>query len=312
MKKIAFFTESPFRGKYTKDFPNARTEIAWQIALEADHYPITQQPGEHYDYGVIILPKKNPSFNFSHLHESCDKLALMQEGPNWYWQDWPMDYQIQYLNLINSSDIDLLLCHNFADKHYYQGISNKPVYVFPSLMIPPSLPDSARSSIYSEKRKDAIIGGTMCSWYGGMDSFLVASEFDEKIFAPSMGRKAADEDLFEPVQYLPYLSWSRWMERLRNFKYGVHLMRTHAAGTFALNCAYYGIPCIGYKGLDTQEYLHPNTTVSVGDIEEAKKIAKRLKMDSTFYNSCSAISQGNYQKMYSPNKWLEHANFIFV
>ena len=39
------------------------------------------------------------------------------------------------------------------------------------------------------------------------------------------------------------------------------MMRTHAAGTFALNCSYLGIPCIGYKGLDTQSTLHPDLSL---------------------------------------------------
>ena len=42
-------------------------------------------------------------------------------------------------------------------------------------------------------------------------------------------------------------------------------------------------PCIGYYGLDTQENLHPSTTVNIGDIAYAKDIALRLKNDHKFY-----------------------------
>jgi hypothetical protein len=44
--------------------------------------------------------------------------------------------------------------------------------------------------------------------------------------------------------------------KLNEFKYGIHLMRTEAAGTFAIICAFLGIPWGGYEGLDTQESLH--------------------------------------------------------
>ena len=44
-------------------------------------------------------------------------------------------------------------------------------------------------------------------------------------------------------------------------------MRTHAAGTFALNCAYLGIPCIGYSGLDTQRLCHPDLSIKMADIK---------------------------------------------
>ena len=72
-------------------------------------------------------------------------------------------------------------------------------------------------------------------------------------------------------------------------------MRTHAAGTFALNCAYLGIPCIGYRGLDTQEICHPELTLEVGDIGYAKELIKELNNNSEFYNECSKQAIDNYK-----------------
>jgi hypothetical protein len=80
-------------------------------------------------------------------------------------------------------------------------------------------------------------------------------------------------------------------------------MRTHAAGTFALNCGFHGIPCIGYKGLDTQETLHPLTTVDVGDLEKAKNIAKKLKEGEKFYNLCSETARKRYKTNYEEKQW---------
>jgi hypothetical protein len=80
-------------------------------------------------------------------------------------------------------------------------------------------------------------------------------------------------------------------------------MRTHAAGTFALNCAYLGIPCIGYEGLDTQEICHPELTIKLGDLEEAKKLITSLKEDEKFYNHCSHITKQHYKKYYSEDKF---------
>ena len=80
-------------------------------------------------------------------------------------------------------------------------------------------------------------------------------------------------------------------------------MRTHAAGTFALNCGFHGIPCIGYKGLDTQEILHPLTTVEVGDLDEAKRIGKKLKDDEKFYKLCVDTTQKRYEANYTEEVW---------
>ena len=149
-----------------------------------------------------------------------------------------------------------------------------------------------------------IIGGNFVSWYGGFDSFIIAQEFDSgKVFAPSMGRKQANEE--QLLIHLPYMNWTQWIHALNKFKYAVHLMRTHAAGTFALNCAYLGIPCIGYKGLDTQETLHPDLTVELGDLQAARNIASKLRNDVEFYDSCSKTTKELYNQYYSESVFIK-------
>jgi hypothetical protein len=81
------------------------------------------------------------------------------------------------------------------------------------------------------------------------------------------------------------------------------MMRTHAAGTFALNCSYLGIPCIGYNGLDTQEILHPNLSVDDGDLVGAKSLLKKLWNDLDFYEENRILTQELYKKNYSEKEW---------
>ena len=76
-------------------------------------------------------------------------------------------------------------------------------------------------------------------------------------------------------------------------------MRTHAAGTFALNCSYLGIPCIGYEGLDTQRDLHPELTIKDGDLETARKKIILLYNDQDFYKQCSEETIKLYKSKYS-------------
>ena len=82
-------------------------------------------------------------------------------------------------------------------------------------------------------------------------------------------------------------------------------MRTHAAGTFAMNCAFHRIPCIGYKGLDTQEICHPLTTVEIGDLDKAMSIAKKLK-NKEFYDLCSETASKRFKENYTEKTWLEN------
>ena len=81
------------------------------------------------------------------------------------------------------------------------------------------------------------------------------------------------------------------------------MMRTHAAGTFALNCSYLGIPCIGYEGLDTQKILHPELTVKDGDLKTARKLIYRLYNDKEFYTLCSDLTQLLYKEHYHEDKF---------
>ena len=157
----------------------------------------------------------------------------------------------------------------------------------------------------SEWGDATIIGGNFVSWYGGFDSYMVAREMGNPIVAPSMGRKQQQEDAIEDIQYLPYMNWREWVTNLGQYNIGVHLMRTHAAGTFAMNCGFHGIPCIGYKGLDTQEILHPLTTVEVGDLDEARRVAKKLKIEK-FYKLCTDTIKKRFEMHYTEEKWLEN------
>lgn len=298
--RVAFFTEMGFRGKVSRTHDNMRTEFAWMVALNADHYYIRDIPEVNYDLGIVIIPKKNPDFNLEKLRASCGRVAVMQEGPNWYWQDYDLPKQVWYFNTLTSADI--IFTHNYTDKLYYQGLTNHPVVkVMHSLMIEDAV-DKA-TLVPQESREGVIIGGNFVSWYGGFDSFSIAQEISDTISAPSMGRKQPGEE--QLITHLPYVTWKEWITQLSRFKYGIHLMRTHAAGTFALNCAYLGIPCIGYYGLDTQEVCHPNLTVELGDLVTARKLAKQLKEDDSFYQEQSKIAQINYTRAYREEHFVE-------
>lgn len=299
--EIAFFTEMNFIGKVPRSHENMRTEFAWMCALNADHYNhTTTQIKKRYDLGIIIIPKKNPNFNIDSIRQYCTKVAVMQEGPHWYWQDYPLDQQIYYYNVLVQADI--IFTHNESDRNYYEGLTSHPdVRVMPSLMIHDSIKHMPKVT-----RSGVIIGGNFVSWYGGFDSFIIAQTFDDIVYAPSMGRKQNNEE--QLVKHLPYLNWKEWIYRLNQFKYGVHMMRTHAAGTFALNCAYLSIPCIGYEGLDTQETLHPDLTVKLGDLRTAKKLAKDLRNDEEFYIYCASKSKDLYDSLYVETEFKKKFN----
>ena len=298
--KVAFFSETGDNKKYPRDFPNARTEVAWCLALDAPMCSLHARPQEHFDLGIVIIPKEQPKVSLDYIRGCCDKVAVMQEGPHWYFQDYEIDKQFHYYNTL--MDADWVYCHNESDVNYYLGLGCKDVRVMRSLMIPHNLVPR------NEWGDETIIGGNFVSWYGGFDSYIVAREIGDPMSAPSMGRKQPQEDAIEDIKYMDYMSWREWISALSQFNIGVHLMRTHAAGTFAMNCAFHSIPCIGYRGLDTQERCHPNLSVDVGDLETAVKLAKRLKSDIGYYDACSDQAHMGFSEYYTEYKWLENWN----
>ena len=98
------------------------------------------------------------------------------------------------------------------------------------------------------------------------------------------------------------------MYELSKHKYGVQL-GTAAAGTFNLNCAYLGIPCIAYDNVNTQKYLHPDLSVPDGDIKQARKLAEKLRVDEDFYIHCSGTAKMLYEKHYSEKIFKQNIKF---
>ena len=308
--KIAWFTEGGWSGKVSLDNPNMRNDVSTMYVLGAEHYSVFHIPdvlkhfGEQYfDFAIVTLPKTNVDkllqFDMiGDLKKLSRKTITMQEGPHWYFQDYKMEEQIWWFNTL--TEFDALFAHNEKDVKYYEGLTNKSVYKMPTLMIAEKLGITPRNG-----GGDAVmIGGNMVRWYGGFDSYVVAQEFDMQISAPSMGRKIDREEEMD-ITHLPYMSWVDWINTLSQYRVGVHMMPTHAAGTFTLNCAFHGIPCIGYNGLDTQEELHPGLSVPDGHIDTAKKLAKHLKSDEVYYGYMSRLCRKNYE-----NSLYNEKNFI--
>ena len=147
-----------------------------------------------------------------------------------------------------------------------------------------------------------MMGGNFVSWYGGFDSYIISSLFNNEIFQPSMRPIEGEDQL---VNVLPHLQFVDWIHKLAEFKYAVHLMPSITAGTFVLNCAFLGIPCIGYKRSDPQRLCHPSLAIEHYDMETARKLAIKLKEDQDFWEKCSNEALTNYKKYFGEKVFLD-------
>tara|TARA_R110000822_G_scaffold50816_9_gene132500 strand:+ start:44 stop:1027 length:984 start_codon:yes stop_codon:yes gene_type:complete len=317
--KIAFITEMAFTGKIPDTHDNMRTEFAWMYALDADHYCINNISNINgYDHIFIIFPKgklnlsaegcvignqHNPVTNYlsqsiiSTLKQSNKNVYYVQEGPTNWFNDYEMNDQIGFYNML--SEVDAIYAHNDHDAKFYKGLLPEiKVNVISTLMIEDNI-----QNIIPNKTDKVLIGGNFARWYGGFQSYIIANEFDYPIWAQESHAKRNGEDQMPNINHLPRLSWLEWMKQMSTFKYAVHLMPTIAAGTFSLNCAYFGIPCIGNKNVDTQKICHPELCVDVDDVESARNLAIKLRDDIDFYNKCSTTANELYKTHYNIDIW---------
>lgn len=315
IESVAFLTEANFFGKIPRESNNIRTDSAWMIALDAFHYPMhfflcDIEENIHFDHCFVILPKDEKKLSVflerctvDYLKKYFENVYMIQEGPSDYFHDYSVSTQILFLNFIR--DCDRMFCHSFNDWSYYFGITNSSkIYLIPSLMIENNFIKSIKN--WKEKENKIIIGGNMCKWYGGINSYLSAIDLGLPIYSPSMGRKKDDESLLD-ITHLPYMSWTNWMDTLKIFKYAIHMMPTIAAGTFNLNCAYLGVPCIGNQYVETQSKLFPKLSISPFDIYQAKIKLKELHDNQCFYHECVEMANRNYAvSNFKEENWLKY------
>ena len=65
--KVALFSETGDNKKYPRNFPNARTEVAWCLALDAPMCSLHARPKEQFDLGIVIIPKNNPKVSIDYI-----------------------------------------------------------------------------------------------------------------------------------------------------------------------------------------------------------------------------------------------------
>jgi len=296
--EVVWFTEMGCEGKTPRTYKNMRTEFAWFAAQNATHLNISRLEtlkDQSIDIGVIIIPKEVEHFISldiaGHLKRVCKKYAFMQEGPSWFFQSLPLQQSLWFFNIM--AQADFVLAHNDRDKEYYKGLLGKPTYINPTLMIEDLL------EIPEEERQGVIIGGNLVDWYGGFNSLIVAQELQEPIYAPQMGRMDKLETQMQEINHLPYLEWNQWMKTLNKFKYAVHLNPNTIGGTFYLNCAYLGIPCIGNKNTNTQRVCFPELSIEPDDLIGAKNLILKLQKDQEFYDYVSREAKHNYSKNFT-------------
>ena len=313
-------SEMGFEGYFPVNYPNLRVLETQLLYLEAYHLPIHKILTEGKTYkGSLLYNIGKGDFEkpyiselyhnhhnvVSHLKEKFEEVYIYQDGEIGWWNQVDTRLQAWWYNQLIASDG--ILVPNSTDVSFYKGIfPNKKIKVIRSVMTDEGL-DKTK---FKPKENRTIVTGPLTREYNGFSQLLLAHNLDMPVDIPPMGESRMPKDSWEMapnlgINYLQYMSWVDWMYNLSRYKVGYMMSTATASGSFALNCAYLGIPCIGDKRADTQSILFPDLAVDVFDNEKALKLTFKLKNDLDFYLEVSNKAKELYKKEFTKEKMLE-------
>ena len=313
-------SEMGFEGYFPVNYPNLRVLETQLLYLEAYHLPIQKIFNDGKTYKGSILynigkggfekPYISDLYHNYHnvvslLQEKFDGVYIYQDGEIGWWNQVDTRLQAWWYNQLRAANG--ILVPNSTDIPFYKGIfSTKDIKVIRSVMTDEGL-DKTK---FKDKENKIIINGPLTREYNAFPQILLAHNTGMEIDIPPMGESRMPKDSWEMapnlgINYLEYMSWVDWMYNLSRYKIGYMMSSATASGSFALNCAYLGIPCIGDKRADTQSILFPDLAIDVFDNKKALDLTLKLKKDLDFYIEVSNKAKRLYKKEFTKEKMLQ-------
>ena len=313
-------SEMGFEGYFPVNYPNLRVLETQLLYLEAYHLPIQKIFNEGKTYKGSLLynigkggfekPYISDLYHNYHnvvslLQEKFDEIYIYQDGEIGWWNQVDTRLQAWWYNQLRASNG--ILVPNSTDIPFYKGLfPDKEIKVIRSVMTDEGL-DKTK---FKPQENRTIVTGPLTREYNGFSQVLIAHNADMPIDIPPMGESRMPKDSWEMapnlgINYLNYMSWVDWMYNLSRYKIGYMMSAATASGSFALNCAYLGIPCIGDKRADTQSILFPDLAIDVFDNKKALDLTLKLKKDLDFYIEVSNKAKRLYKKEFTKEKMLK-------
>ena len=313
-------SEMGFEGYFPVNYPNLRVLETQLLYLEAYHLPIQKIFNDGKTYKGSILynigkggfekPYISDLYHNYHnvvslLQEKFDGVYIYQDGEIGWWNQVDTRLQAWWYNQLRAANG--ILVPNSTDIPFYKGLfPDKDIKVIRSVMTDEGLDKSK----FKPQENRTIVTGPLTREYNGFSQVLIAHNADMPIDIPPMGESRMPKDSWEMapnlgINYLEYMSWVDWMYNLSRYKIGYMMSSATASGSFALNCAYLGIPCIGDKRADTQSILFPDLAIDVFDNKKALDLTLKLKKDLDFYIEVSNKAKRLYKKEFTKEKMLQ-------
>lgn len=317
-------SESNLDGKYDPYiFQDMRVWETQLLFLDVHHFPVQKLLSNPtvYDGDLLFNIGKGgfwkPYIKWLYeTHNNCvdnlkkqfPKVYIYQDGEIGWWNREETRLQVWWYNQLATADG--IIVPNSTDVDFYKGIfPDSDIRVIRSVMTDEQL-DKTK---FKSKEDRVILNGPLTTEYSGFPQVVLAHNTGMEIDIPPMSEYLMPKDSWEMapnlgVNYLQYMSWNEWMYNLNRYKLGYMLTPAIASASFALNCGYLGIPCIGNNKADVQRILFPDLSIDVFDNKTALELTKKLTHDKVFYNEISTKAKELYKQEFTKEKMIEILN----
>lgn len=222
--------------------------------------------------------------------ETDTKVVLFQEAETPWPTTRPWEEQRSFIELLGK--VDLLLTHNVRDigmwgplrkgKSTFRWRTCMDVEYAAQFRVDPSL----------KHWRPVIVGSSYDQRANGLAGLIACRGLEEGTPLWHQNRSTGYHDRNEEAPKLlgmtiekeiPHSGWTRWLEACSGAYMVVHPMPAASAGRDQICFAAMGIPCIGSRDLDIQRELFPRLAVDHYDVDQIRRILKRVWNDPNEY-----------------------------
>jgi len=305
--KILYLTDLNYFGTISSDYQmGLRPPMSWISALKPFHCPysrIDEIPYNDFDITILSCLHENVdvlNINLEKIKNITKKILFQHDSDHRYFykkNSLSRSYMLNYI----ISNVDAVLVHNDLDKQYYQSLFQKPCFIHEQLIF------DTYSYLDIPQQKSGVILGGIDDRYGALDGlFLIYNIINEKIYC--FGDFEPIPEVIKIENTWDYIEYNKILSK---FKIALNLTPMAIGGSFPLQCAMVGVPCVGWDNSHTLKKCFPDLVAPYGDFESLRIILNKLNTEDDFYNKVASQARHIFLKEYNIEEYKKNMNLIF-
>lgn len=271
--------------------------------FEKGKYGLDYDYFDRFDLVMVNLRPENIEAGIKVKQRSKAKLVVfLDREVDYFTTHTPRVLQARMVELLNTADAVAVL--HVESIPFFRALTHRPV----GLVGLPFPLDKVREMCPPVQKNIIIeLGSSIRSAFTDNGNALVNLAALSAIGLPGI------IDMLDPVEeeylrsireYVPLpkitlrknsQGWDQYITRANYSLLGLHLDHGHTWGSFPLECAAVGMPCVSSPSLFTQKTLFPGLCVSHHNITGAADMVRKLVSDAGFYEEAVSYAQSQIE-----------------